>query len=102
MSKFTDYVTSMNPLITNTNNKFVQVLSPITVRAVGKTINDPPNPVNFFLRFNSGTFTNEDFGNAIAFTNAADPSISITSLDDFLKTLPSSGGGIPPLIIRSV
>lgn len=102
MGLFTSYINNQNPLITNADNKFVQVMSPISVRSGTMSINNPPNPVNYFLRYNGGNFIPENFGGAVRFVNAADTNLVLNSFDDFLKTLPSSGGGIPPLVIRSV
>jgi hypothetical protein len=102
MGLFTAYIRGQNPVILNADNKFVQVFSPITVRNVNAAITTPPNPVSYFLRYSNGTFVDENFGGAVKNVNASDTTLNLTKFDDFLKTLPSSGGGIPPLMARGV
>lgn len=103
MNLFRDYINTMNPNILTTPNKIVEVFSPITIRPIGAALTTPPNAVSYFLRSPDGnSFVPENFAGAISNTHPSNPGVPITSFDHFLKTLPSSGGGIPPLAIRSV
>ncbi|RYZ88012.1 MAG: hypothetical protein EOP06_11700 [Proteobacteria bacterium] len=97
------FINSQNPKILSTGNKIIEIFSPLTIRAVGAPLTDFPNTVSYFLRSPDGAdFTTETFANTITYRHAAQPGTAINNFDHFLKTLPSSGGGIPPLQIRSV
>lgn len=103
MGLLTNYISQQNPNILNAKNKVVEIFSPITIRPAGLPTSSPPIAVSYFLRFvGDKTFVTENFGGVVSYVNAADGSTVLNNFDDFLKTLPSSGGGIPPVMIRSI
>jgi len=100
---FKNYINQQNPNILSATNKYIEVYSPILVRDNNKMAPVPPNPVAYFLRYAGGTsFSTETFGGAVGYTNAVNPALSTLSFDTFLKSIPSAGGGIPPIAARSV
>lgn len=103
-NRFKTYIDTANPqmLAATANPIFLEVFIPSSFRSLTQTTATPPNPASIFLKYAGGTFTTETFGGAYNAKHPLDPTISITSLDQFLKQLPSASGGIPPILVRPV
>lgn len=104
-SKFRDFVNANNPNFLAANTQVLEVYVPSTIRNVGADTSTMPNSTSYFLRCSNVPSTEcpaENFGGLVSFKNAANNTVSITSFDNYLKTIPSSSGGIPPVLARVV
>lgn len=104
-SLFRNFVNDLNPNFLAKATQVLEVYVPSTMRNVGAPTSTMPNSTSYFIRCTNVPATpcnTESFGGLVSFKNAQNNAVSITDFDNYLKTIPSSSGGIPPLLARSV
>ncbi|MBS1968796.1 MAG: prepilin-type N-terminal cleavage/methylation domain-containing protein [Bdellovibrionales bacterium] len=103
--KFRNFINALNPNFLVKATQVLEVYIPSTMRNVGAATTVTPNSTSYFLRCTNvpgSSCSTEDFGGLVSFRNAQNNAIAITDFDNYLKTIPPAGGGIPPILARSV
>lgn len=103
--RFRNFINAINPNFLIKDSQVLEVYVPSTMRNVGAPTSVTPNSTSYFLRCTNVPGTScstENFGGLVSFTNAQNNGVAITDFDNYLKTIPPSGGGIPPVLARSV
>ena len=102
---FRDYVGAMNPNFLVKTTQAIEIYIPSTFRDAGASVATMPKSTSYFIRCDNNhanACATEHFNGLISFRNAQNSAVVINSFDDYLKTMPSASGGIPPLVARVV
>lgn len=77
----------------------IALYSPIALRPTGTPPSTPPRPMLKIGVINGSDLTPDTFGGTIDNRHPANDSVTLTTFDEFLRALPSTGGGAPYVMI---